>query len=341
VPTLRDPLSFERHFVPKPAWGGRALESALGLALPPGMAVGETWEVVDRAQENSVVSAGPLAGCTLGALMQEYREELLGTASATPTGRFPLLVKFLDATGPLSVQVHPDEAGACAQGRGSEPKTEAWYYLRAEEGGGVWSGLRPGTDAATLVPNFGARAVVDHLSWWPVRAGQVQLVRGGTVHAIGAGVVLLEVQQNSDTTWRIYDWDRPGSEPGGPRPLHLAQAAAVTRYDLAPSPPQDPDFGPLVAGARVAPLVRCESFDLDRIDVNAPVQLGTGQQFQILVAVGGAGLLVAGRGGHETVSELRPGRSLLLPAALDRFRLEPDAGEGLALVRVRPGRAAR
>lgn len=339
---LREPLRFRREYVTKTVWGGRSLERVLGITLPDGDPIGETWELVDRADVDSVVLGGDFDGWTLSKLMAEHRDELLGRSKPTPQGRFPLLVKFLDAAAHLSVQVHPDDAGAAAQREGggedgeeqSEPKTEAWYFLEATDEGGVWCGLRPGSARETVEATYGTAGVVEHLAWWPVRRGQALLVPGGTVHAIGAGVQLLEVQQNSDTTWRIYDWDRIDRATGEPRAQHVRQAAAVTRYDRAARPPVDAVFLPLVPGAEAAPLARCRHFGMTRLRVTAPAELDTDGQFQIDVVVEGAGVLVTQHDGNERRTPLAPGDTLLVPAACGAHRLEPSSDRPLDLVQL-------
>ncbi len=330
VSDLHAPLRFTRHFVEKPVWGGRALESSLGIELPAGAAIGETWELVDREGENSVVAEGPLAGKTLNELVGEYGPELLGSSPATPAGRFPLLVKFLDASEHLSVQVHPDDEGASRQGADSEPKTEAWYFVDAAEGAGVWCGLEPGTERAALEAELGSRAMVDRMSWWPARPGEALMVPGGSVHAIGAGVVLLEVQQNSDTTWRIYDWDRIDETTGAARAVHLRQAAEVIRYDLPPRAPVASVFLPQAEGVRAAPLARCRHFGMTRLEVSAGARIPTEGRFQVLVTVGGSGAIGSSPSNSVPV---RPGTTLLVPAAAESVELLPGS-EGLDLIQL-------
>jgi mannose-6-phosphate isomerase len=330
VSDLHAPLRFTRHFVEKPVWGGRALESSLGIELPAGAAIGETWELVDREGENSVVAEGPLAGKTLNELVREHGAALLGSTPPTPAGRFPLLVKFLDASEHLSVQVHPDDEGAMRQGGGSEPKTEAWYFVDAAQGAGVWCGLEPGTERAALEAELGDRSMVERMCWWPARPGEALMVPGGSVHAIGAGVVLLEVQQNSDTTWRIYDWDRTDESTGAPRTVHLRQAAEVVRYDLPPRAPVPSVFLPLVEGVRAAPLARCRHFGMTRLEVLAGARIPTEGRFQVLVTVGGSGAIGSSPSNSVPV---RPGTTLLVPAAAESIDLLPDSG-GLDLIQL-------
>lgn len=328
--SLRTSLRFTRHFVEKSVWGGRRLESTLGIELPPDVAIGETWELVDREGENSVVADGPHAGRSLGELVREHSQALLGSSPATPHGRFPLLVKFLDASSNLSVQVHPDDAGAERQGGSSEAKTEAWYFVDAEPDAGVWCGTRPGVDRAALERDLGQRAIVDHLSWWDARPGEALMVPGGSIHAIGAGVVLLEVQQNSDTTWRIYDWDRVDAKTGEPRPAHHAQAAEVMNPDLPPRPPVASTFLPHAEGLRAAPLARCRHFGMTRLAADAPAELSTEGRFQVLVAVGGSGAIGC------AAEEPRPtpvGTTLLIPADAERVRIDPGP-DGFDLIQL-------
>lgn len=227
----REPLRFGRLCLEK-VWGGRALEEVLRVDLDGDGPIGETWELVDRADHQSVVAEGPLAGTTLGDLVARAPRALLGRAPVAANGRFPLLVKFLDASAPLSVQVHPDDAGAALQGRDSEAKTEAWYFLR--DGGEVWCGFEAGVDRAAFESALAAGRASEPLARHSVRGGDALTVLGGTVHAIGAGVTLLEVQQNSDTTYRLDDWGRLGLD-GKPRDLHRAQGLEVARFGV-PAP---------------------------------------------------------------------------------------------------------
>jgi mannose-6-phosphate isomerase len=326
---LNAPLRFRRLEVEKP-WGGRALERCPGIALASPGAVGETWEIADRHGADVRVAAGPFEGRTLGELVRDFGRDLLGKAPATAHGRFPLLVKFLDAQGDLSVQVHPDEAGA-ARFPGAEPKTEAWYFLATSPGGGqVCAGLRPGTTRETYSRDAGGRAGLAHLSTWDAVPGRCLVVPGGTVHAIRAGVTLLEVQQNADTTYRLWDWDRVDAD-GKPRETHLERALAVTRFDLPRRAPVEPVFEPAGAGLRRAPLARTRSFALNALDVEERVRLSTGNQFQIYVVESGAGSL-APRAGAEVA--LARGDVWLVPAATGFHYVEPRAGERLRLVQI-------
>jgi mannose-6-phosphate isomerase len=326
----REPLRFGRLCLEK-VWGGRALEDVLGIELEGDGPIGETWELVDRADHQSVVSGGPLAGTTLGELVVRAPRALLGSAPTAGNGRFPLLVKFLDASAPLSVQVHPDDAGAAAQGHGSEAKTEAWYFLR--DGGEVWCGFEPGVDRAAFEAALAAGRASEPLARHPVRGGDALTVPGGTVHAIGAGVTLLEVQQNSDTTYRLDDWGRHGLD-GKPRDLHLAQGLEVTRFGVPAPRTASPAPASIQPGSQAPAskvLAATEHFELEAIDLahGAPaVTFDTHGRFQIYVVVGGpsrdhSGILVA-RESEPAGSGVRLalGESVLVPAALGRHRIE-------------------
>jgi mannose-6-phosphate isomerase len=319
--TLDVPLRFHRLEIEKP-WGGRALERCPGLALASPGPVGETWEIVDRPGEEVRVAGGPFEGRTLGELVREHRAELLGKASPTPHGRFPLLVKYLDARENLSVQVHPDEEGAIRIGD-AEPKTEAWYFLAVEPDARIYAGLRPETTPGAFERAAASRAVLAHLETWQVAAGQCLLVPGGTVHAIGAGVTLLEVQQNSDTTYRLWDWDRVGAD-GRARETHLAQALEATHYDLPRRAPVDPVWETPAAGLRRAPMARTRTFAMNALAVEARVRLSTGNQFQIYAVESGAGTLAV-RGGEE--APIAGGDVLLVPAAAGYHYLAPRSSD--------------
>ena len=336
---LDHPLRFERIFLEK-VWGGRALERAPGLALPDGMQVGETWEVVDREREQSVVSdrdGSPLAGRTLGELVDAHADQLLGSAPRTPGGRFPLLVKYIDASQDLSIQVHPDDASAARVGGGAEGKTEAWVVLAAEPGALVYCGLRADVDRATFEARATEPGAEELLQAWPVKAGDCITVLGGTVHAIGAGVTLLEVQQNSDTTYRIYDWGRMGLD-GRPRETHVEAALAVTTFGEKPHPPVSAGS----AGARghaqrlgdtatIERLSQTDYFAIDLLDVRGRTALGTdGERFAIDAVLEGRGTLES-RGGNVA---LAPGDTFLLPASLGAHAFVPDEGEALRVVRM-------
>lgn len=335
APSPVQPLRFERRFLEKP-WGGRSLADRPGIALPAGGQIGETWELVDRAQENSIVAEGAPSGRTLRSIMDEHRAAILGRAKLSPAGEFPLLVKFLDAREDLSVQVHPHAEIAHTLPRGDAPKTECWYILHAQPNAVVYLGLKPGVDAAALRARAGERSLVDLLDVHRVREGDFIFVPAGTVHAIGAGIALAEVQETSDTTYRIYDWGRVDKD-GRPRPVHLDQALAVTRFGFTPRGPVRPETRSVGAGVQRAALVDCPSFAVDLVELDGPRAAGSGASFTdstdgvalVYVVLGGAGTLRA----DGKTSRLRAGDTWLVPAACASLTIE--AREPLRFLRAR------
>ncbi|HOF89518.1 MAG TPA: class I mannose-6-phosphate isomerase, partial [Armatimonadota bacterium] len=222
------PLRFTPIYKEK-VWGGRRLETLLGRALPPDQPIGEAWEVSDHPHGRSVVANGPDAGTPLDALIARHGAALLGARVAAEDGaRFPLLVKYLDAEKPLSVQVHPDDAYA-AEHAGELGKTEMWYVLHAEPDACLIAGLRAGVTREAFADALAHGDPAALLHRLPVSAGDTLFIPAGRIHAILPGLLLLEIQQNSDTTYRLYDWGRVGLD-GTPRALHADEAMAVANW---------------------------------------------------------------------------------------------------------------
>jgi len=223
------PLRFAPAFHER-VWGGRRLQDVYGKPLPVG-SFGESWELVDRPGEESVVREGPLAGRTLGELWRgDERAAIFGARAAGAGERFPLLIKVLDCMQTLSVQVHPPAAIAAEHGD-EEPKTEMWVVADAAPGAHLFVGLHRGVSrdvfASTLESGGDVSALLHRID---VRAGDVMLVPSGRVHAIGAGNLIIEIQENSDTTFRVYDFNRPGLD-GTPRDLHVEQSMRSIDFD--------------------------------------------------------------------------------------------------------------
>ena len=224
------PLKFKPRLVEK-IWGGRKIETALGKALPPGKQIGESWELYDFPpgvcddSDNWVsaeVTNGPLAGRTLHSLVEEFDRDLLGDVKPVgPHRQFPILIKFLDAREDLSVQVHPDEAYAASH-EGAHLKTEAWYVVESDPGSRIYKGLRGGATRESFKRSIEQGNCEEQLAAIPVKEGQCFFLPSGTVHALGAGILVAEVQTPSDTTFRVYDFNR--LENGKPRTLHVEQA---------------------------------------------------------------------------------------------------------------------
>ncbi len=234
-----EPLAFTPLFMER-VWGGRALE-AFGKPLPEGAVIGESWEVVDRPEAQSVLASGPLAGTDLHTLWSgPDRERIFGARAHGAGDRFPILVKLLDARDTLSVQVHPPTHRA--EELGGEPKNELWYLAGATEDAHLFAGLRSGVTRESFSAALEAgEDVSEMLHRLPVAAGDALFIPSGRVHAIGAGCLIVEIQQNSDTTYRVFDFDRPGLD-GAIRELHVPQSlTSIDFEDVEPAlrPPGD------------------------------------------------------------------------------------------------------
>jgi mannose-6-phosphate isomerase len=223
------------HFKPiyqERVWGGRGLEQFLNRKLPGNGPIGESWELVDRAEAQSLVAAGPFAGKSLRELLATYGADIMGPH--WPKARsFPILVKWLDCRERLSLQVHPP--ASIAASLGGEPKTENWYVAHAEPGSAVLAGLEPGVDATAFRAALRDNTAGDLVRRLPTRAGDSLLIHSGVVHAIDGGNIILEIQQNSDTTYRVYDWGRVGLD-GKPRAMHIEQSMASLAANTAGAP---------------------------------------------------------------------------------------------------------
>ena len=284
-------------------WGGRGLESYLGRKLPGGGPVGESWELVDRAEAQSVVIGGPWAGKTLRQLIETHPAEIMGPA--WPKERpFPILVKWLDCRDRLSVQVHPP--AGIAQRLGGEPKTENWYFGRTDAGAAVYAGLRAGVTRKSFEQAIAAGTVDRCLERLAVRDGDSLLIHSGTMHAIDAGNVILEIQQNSDTTYRVYDWGRVGFD-GQPRQLHVAESLQSIKWD-------DYEPTPLRGAPTAAMLADCPEFSIRRqvLDRGERLSFKAGEQPRILSIVTGTLRL---QPAAASVDALGRGDNVLLPYA--------------------------
>ena len=231
-------------------WGGRRFATALGRDLPLGDDYAESWELVDRGDDQSIVAAGPLEGRTLGSLVRDHGHDLLGRHAPLPA--FPLLFKFLDACRDLSVQVHPDDARAAKLLPPDRGKTEAWYVVDALPESRIYAGLRAGVDQTALAQAIRAGRCETVMHSFVAKPGDCIFIPAGTVHAIGAGLLVAEIQQSSDVTYRLFDWNRTGPD-GKPRPLHVdAGVEAVTRLGpvnpVVPASSADPAMKRLVTG---------------------------------------------------------------------------------------------
>ncbi|HEY1489889.1 MAG TPA: type I phosphomannose isomerase catalytic subunit [Verrucomicrobiae bacterium] len=231
------PLIFQPAFKER-VWGGRELKRLYGKKLPSGAVIGESWEISDRPGDESVIANGTFAGKNLRWLMKNHAAEILGSAKPAAEGRFPLLCKILDAREKLSLQVHPP-ANKAVELNG-EPKTEMWFIAAAAQGACLYVGLKRGVTRAEFERKIADGSVADCFHRIPVKAGDTMFLPSGRVHAIGNGLVIFEIQENSDTTYRVFDWNRVGLD-GKPRELHIAQSLASIDFN---------DFEPKLADTK-------------------------------------------------------------------------------------------
>ena len=311
------PLTFRPIFKER-VWGGRAIERLYGKQLPPGVPIGESWEISDRPGDASVIANGPLAGKDLRWLMEHHERELLGKAKSA-NGRFPLLIKILDAQEKLSLQVHPP-AHKADELKG-EPKTEAWYIADAAPGAELYVGLKRGVTRAEFETKIKTGAVAECFHRVPVKAGDTMFLPSGRVHAIGAGLVIFEIQQNSDTTYRVFDWNRVGLDKK-PRELHVPESlASIDFEDFEPGLVSDPiqEVGPM----KMRHLVQHELFQVSMHHFEAATSILVHPQEFLIIGVVDKKVVVANPAGPS--AEIAVGQFCLIPAGV-QAELWADAG---------------
>lgn len=294
-------------------WGGTRLSSILGKNTGPGVWA-ESWEVVDHLNGQSVVNSGPWKGQSLSELLAQHGSEIVGqstfeqiTASGVPDGlrgRFPLLLKFLDASRVLSVQVHPDDRMGSTLTPPDLGKTEAWYILDAQPDSKIYAGLKQGVSRADLESAIADGKTESVLHSFTPQPGDCVFIEAGTVHAIGAGLLVCEIQQASDTTFRLFDWNRVGND-GNPRPLHVQQGLDAINFQLGPVNPVAP-----TRNKQAENLVTCDKFILNRIELERSMTIGGEDKFHILAVVKGEISIK----GDPCSSAMKTGSSALLPA---------------------------
>lgn len=316
------PLVFHPRFKER-VWGGRTLAVLYEKALPPDVPIGESWEITDRPGDESVIANGPLAGSSLRELMAARGADVLGSAAPAAGGRFPLLCKILDARERLSVQVHPPPQA----GRG-EPKTEMWYIADADPDAELFVGLKRGVTRSVFEAKIRTRHVAECLHRVAVRPGEAMFLPSGRVHAIGAGLVLFEIQQNSDTTYRVFDWNRLGLD-GKPRELHVADSLeSIDFLDYEPA---------VVAGemSRTGPfevrsLVEDPLFDVDLVHATARDLMSLPVPGPKVIAVAEGRVMATGGG---VMQALEAGQFCLLPAGVHDAQLGAEAGAVFLIAR--------
>ena len=330
------PLQFQplfRSYI----WGGRGLQNYLGKAIPGEGVWAESWEIVDHGPDQSIIINGPLAGQSLGGLIDSNPHGVLGhklvqaqkkEALPQPRHHFPLLLKYLDCNLVLSVQVHPDDAYGLKMTKPDLGKTEAWYVIHAEPNACIYAGLKPGLTRDDLAAAIEAGKTEECLHQVTAQAGDCIFIPAGTVHALGSGLIVAEIQQSSDTTFRLFDWNRVDAE-GNSRPLHIEQALKVIDYQRGPVNPQTLTIrqAATASSPRWDSLVECSKFSIDRL-------LGAGKhhwenedRFILLTVPRGSGQLSWNGGALD----LKRGDSVLVPAAAPAVQWESADHEAVVL----------
>ena len=319
-----EPLLFEpiyRSYL----WGGQKLKSHLNKRVPDGGRWAESWEIVDHGTDQSIVHAGRWKDWSLRQMIESFPEEILGDLPPPRDARsrnFPLLLKYLDCNSVLSVQVHPDDEYAARLEPPDLGKTEAWYIVDAEPEAILYAGLREGVDRAALAAAVQAGRTEECLHELRPRKGDCVFIPAGTVHALGSGLIVAEIQQASDTTFRLFDWNRVDAE-GKSRPLHIDQALAVIDFDRGPIGFQSPAaLSGSDASEGSSRLIGCDKFTLDR-HCGGSYSFGGDGHFHILTIPAGSATYT-----HDgKTSDLPVGRTVFVPAACEKvcFSLPPDA----------------
>jgi len=310
------PLQFE-PILRRLIWGDRRLGTVLNKPLGDANDYAESWEISDYREQVSIVRCGALAGVSLRELLRARPRELFGSALGA-RDQFPLLVKFIDAQEVLSVQVHPDDERA-ARLAGDSGKTEAWVVVAAEPGSRIYAGLASGVTPESLREAIARGAVEPLLHRFEPRPGDCILIEAGTVHAIGAGVLLTEIQQMSDATFRIDDWNRVGPD-GKPRPLHIEEALESIDFARGPVNPLVPESAVTAAGNVRERLARSRYFEIDRYQLERPEAIGEADRFTIILCLGGSAAVDCRAGSYP----LRFGETMLLPAVLGTCTIRPE-----------------
>lgn len=313
------PFKFEPIYKEK-IWGGANLKKYLNKDIPDNSKIGESWEISDHPEGMSIIANGEYKGETLHNILLEYKRELIGTKPEEKyLKRFPLLIKFIDANDKLSVQVHPDDEYAEKYENGEFGKTEMWYIVHAEPGSKLIAGLKPGTTKEEFKKLINSPELENLLHKVEVKTGDVIFIPAGRVHAIMPGIIINEIQQNSDLTYRVYDWNRVGFD-GKPRPLHIEKSLQVINFN---------DFSPDVARIHystigtniVSILAKCLFFQVEKYILNEKLKFNCDKSsFNIFSVIDGYGIL---NWSNKSI-ELNKGESILIPAAITDFTIYPQ-----------------
>ena len=308
------PMRFE-PLLKRIRWGGRRLGTLLGKAIGPEADYAESWEIADHADGQSCVADGPFAGMTLSNLIRTHGSDLLGRHAGLT--QFPLLIKFLDATDWLSLQVHPDDQLARTYSTSENGKTEAWVIIDAQPGSRICAGLNEGVTEDELRASLQTGTTEELLHFVSVAAGDCLFIPAGTVHAIGPGIVLAEVQQQSNLTFRLHDWGRVDST-GSPRAIHVAESLACTNFARGPVS----SVHPVImsdSSHSFEELIRCDYFVIRRHQSTDSFRLADDDRFRILMTLDGEGSIET-TAGTATFSKCS---TLLVPACAHNIRIVP------------------
>lgn len=326
------PLIFEPIFKPR-IWGGRKLSTRFQKPLPEGTDIGESWELADLENDQTVVASGLAKGRSLGELVRMWGDDLLGGVPLFE-GRFPLLIKYLDAREHLSVQVHPDARMAARLGGPVRVKNEAWYIVDAEPDGCIYRGLIDGVTREQFANSLTANSleggeVEKLLNRIPVRPGDAYYLPSGTIHALGAGVVVAEVQTPSDTTYRVYDWNRVDASTGKPRELHIEQALECVNFGDQTIIGEERSHVASV-WTTITRLITCDSFLIERIRMTEGLDQDIPyEQLVVWMVLEGNALITwnggqSRRGGNPQLS-IRTGDTVVIPASAKDCRLQTQS----------------
>lgn len=295
------PLKFEPIYKQR-IWGGQKLRDVFGKDLPADQKIGESWELADLPEDKSVIANGDLAGRTLHSAIEQYPREITGDENFSLP--FPLLIKILDAEDVLSVQVHPDPDTCRRMGKG-DPKTECWYIIAAEPGAVIYKGLKKGVTKEQFAEAIERGTVAEMLIKVPVRVGECHFLPAGTAHAIGPGLLIAEIQTPSDTTYRVFDWNRV-DDAGNARELHISEALESIHFDQSREE---------LFVTTIGLLVNSEYFKIDKghQSENCELLLAPGKM-KTLIILSGYGMILSTEG---EIVEYKAGDCLLIPAAYE------------------------
>jgi mannose-6-phosphate isomerase len=308
---ISSPLTFEPIFMER-MWGGRKLADLFGKKLPPNKRIGESWEIVDRPEAQSIVANGPLCGKTLRELWTQHQDEVFGAVPRSE--RFPLLIKILDAQEKLSLQVHPPEN--LARRLGGEPKSEFWYVASADPGAELLLGFREPITRDRFEEKLRDGTIIDQVQRIPVRSGDAVFLPAGRLHAVSAGNLLIEIQQNSDTTYRVFDWNRTDPATGTKRDLHVERAIQCIDFD---------DVQPKLIQSEGELLISHSLFEIRKWNLDEAREAAPLGQFAIVCCL--TGNLCCAKANSA------PGEIFLIPAHLEDRQLKPLAPD-TSLLRV-------